>query len=93
MTSDFSVTSSSKRFLILVLVFGSVTPSASPPPRPSIVLDYSLLVHHPISLDDQHLLANAMVSDFTVAWQYSQSHRVIVYFEQSLEIYRISPHF
>jgi hypothetical protein len=34
--------------------------------------DYSFLVHHPVNQDDRHLLAHAMASDFTVAWQYSQ---------------------
>jgi hypothetical protein len=32
--------------------------------------DYSFLVHHPVNRDDQHLLAHALASDFTVTWQY-----------------------
>jgi hypothetical protein len=28
--------------------------------------DYSFLVHHPVNQDDQHLLAHATASDFTV---------------------------
>jgi hypothetical protein len=31
--------------------------------------DYSLRVHHLINRDDRHLLAHAMASDFSVAWQ------------------------
>jgi hypothetical protein len=38
--------------------------------------DYSFLVHHPVNWDDQHLLAHAMSSDFTVTWQYSQREQL-----------------
>jgi hypothetical protein len=31
--------------------------------------DYSFLVHKHVNQDDQHLLAHAMASDFSVAWQ------------------------
>jgi hypothetical protein len=31
--------------------------------------DYSFPVHHPVNCDDQDLLARAMASDFSVAWQ------------------------
>jgi hypothetical protein len=31
--------------------------------------DYSFWVHHPVNQDDRQLLANAMASDFSVAWQ------------------------
>jgi hypothetical protein len=31
--------------------------------------DYSFMVHHPVNRDDRHLLAHAMASDFSVAWQ------------------------
>jgi hypothetical protein len=54
--------------------FGSATPCASPPPRPS----YSFIVHHPVNRDDRHLLARAMASDFTVTWQYSQIEHFFV---------------
>jgi hypothetical protein len=54
------------------VLFWSANPCASPPPRPSIISDYSFLVHHPVSQDDQHLLALAKASDFTVTWQFSQ---------------------
>jgi hypothetical protein len=30
---------------------------------------YSFLIHHPVTVDGQHLLAHAMASDFSVAWQ------------------------
>jgi hypothetical protein len=32
-------------------------------------VDYSFLVHNPVSWDNWHLLAHAMASDFTVTWQ------------------------
>jgi hypothetical protein len=51
---------------------GAATPCASPPPWPSIFSDYSFLVHHPANRNDRHILAHAMTSDFTVAWQHSQ---------------------
>jgi hypothetical protein len=31
--------------------------------------NYSFLVHHPVNRDDRQLLAHAMASDVTVAWQ------------------------
>jgi hypothetical protein len=37
------------------------------------------LVHHLVNWDDQHLLAHAMASDFSVAWQ-CLSKRTIVFF-------------
>jgi hypothetical protein len=52
----------------IAIFFGSATPCASPP-GPSIFSDYSLLACHPVNRDDWHLLAHAMASDFTVAWQ------------------------
>jgi hypothetical protein len=48
-------------------------------PWPSIFSDYSFWVHHLVNLDDQHLLALAMASDFSVAWQ-CLSKRTIVFF-------------
>jgi hypothetical protein len=39
---------------------------------PSLALhfsNYSFLVPHPVNCDDRHLLAHAMGSDYTVAWQ------------------------
>jgi hypothetical protein len=51
------------------LFFGSATPCASPPPRPSIFSDYSFRAHHLVNQDDRHLLAQAMASDFSAAWQ------------------------
>jgi hypothetical protein len=39
-------------------------------------LDYSFLVHHCVNRDDRHLLAHAMASGFTVAWQYSQREQL-----------------
>jgi hypothetical protein len=43
-----------------------------------IYSDNPFLVHHPVNQDDQHLLAHAMASDFTVAWQFF-SKRTIVF--------------
>jgi hypothetical protein len=40
--------------------------------------DYSFWVHHLVSRDDRHLLANAMASDYSVAWQ-CLSKRTIVF--------------
>jgi hypothetical protein len=31
--------------------------------------DYTFWVHHLVNWDDRHLLAHAMASDFSVAWQ------------------------
>jgi hypothetical protein len=39
--------------------------------------DYSFLVHHPVHRD---LLAHAMASDFTVAWQYSQREQLFFHY-------------
>jgi hypothetical protein len=50
---------------VYVGFFGSATPCASPPPWPSNFSNYSFWVHP----DDRHLLAHAMASDFSVAWQ------------------------
>jgi hypothetical protein len=62
----------------LLLFFWSATPCASPPPRPSILSDYSFRIHHPVNRDDPHLLAHAMASDFSVTWQFL-SKRTIVF--------------
>jgi hypothetical protein len=40
---------------------------------------YSFLVHHPVNQDDRHLLACAMASDSTVAWQFSQREQLFFY--------------
>jgi hypothetical protein len=60
-----------KIFLCGVGVAVSATPVNSPP-LPSIFSDYSFLVHNSFTLDDRHLLARAMASDFSVAMQFSQ---------------------
>jgi hypothetical protein len=39
---------------------------------PAIFSNYSFLVLHPVYKKDQHLLAHAMASDFTVGWPISQ---------------------
>jgi hypothetical protein len=62
-----------------VLSFLSATPRASPPPRPSIFFIIPFRVHHLVNQDDWHLLALAMASDFSVAWQ-CLSKRTIVFF-------------
>jgi hypothetical protein len=36
-----------------------------------LLSDHSILVHR-VNRDDQHLLACAMASDFSVTWQFSQ---------------------
>jgi hypothetical protein len=43
-------------------------------------LDYSFLVHHPVNWDDRYLLAHAMASDFSVAWQFSQREQLFLFF-------------
>jgi hypothetical protein len=43
---------------------------------PPFFSDYSFLVHHPVNWDDQHPLAHAMASDFTVARQFSQREQL-----------------
>jgi hypothetical protein len=45
---------------IRLCFFGSATPCASPPPRPSIFSNYSFRVHHLANQDDRHLLAHAI---------------------------------
>jgi hypothetical protein len=62
-----------------VFFFWSATPCASPPPRPSIFSHYSFWVHHLVNWDDRHLLAHAMASDFSAAWQ-CVSKRTIGFF-------------
>jgi hypothetical protein len=44
--------------------WGSATPCASPPPRPSIFSFDSFCAHHPVNRDDWNLLSHAMASDF-----------------------------
>jgi hypothetical protein len=58
---------------------GSATPCASPPPWPSMFSDYSFWVHHLVNRDDRQLLARAMASDFSVAWQ-CLSKRTFIFF-------------
>jgi hypothetical protein len=55
---------------------GSVVPSGSPPPWPSIFSDNAFLAHHPLNRDDRHLLAHAMASDFKVTWQLSKREKL-----------------
>jgi hypothetical protein len=61
-----------------LIFLGPATPCASPPPRPSTISDYYLLVHHHVNRDDRHLLGHAIASDFTVARQYSQIENFFV---------------
>jgi hypothetical protein len=58
---------------------GSATLCATPLPRPSIFSDYSFWIHHLVNRDDRHLLTHAMVSDFSVTWQFL-SKITIVFF-------------
>jgi hypothetical protein len=46
---------------------------------PSCFPNYSFWVHRLVNRDDRHLLAHAMASDFSVAWQ-CLSKRTIVFF-------------
>jgi hypothetical protein len=39
--------------------------------------DYSIWVHHPVNQDDRQLLAHAMASDFSVAWQFSRGEHFL----------------
>jgi hypothetical protein len=56
---------------------------ASPPPWHYIFSNYSFLVPHPVNRDDQYLLARAMASDFTVAWQFSQRDQLFFDMDQT----------
>jgi hypothetical protein len=47
-------------------------------PGPPLFSDYSFWAHHPVNWNDQHLLACAKASDFSVAWQFL-SRRTIVF--------------
>jgi hypothetical protein len=51
-------------------------------------------VHHPLNLDDQHLLAHSMATDFTVAWQFfSKITFVFLWTEfHALNLLGVSPH-
>jgi hypothetical protein len=40
--------------------------------------DYSFLVHHPFNHADRHILARAMASDFSVAWQQLEKYIYII---------------
>jgi hypothetical protein len=55
-----------------------VTPCASPPPRPSIFPIILFWVHHLANWVDRQLLAHAMASEHSVAWQ-CLSKRTIVF--------------
>jgi hypothetical protein len=65
----FEGVNSKRRGFEPTFLFGSATPSASPPLWPSIFSDYSFWVHRLVNWDGRHLLAHAMASDFSVAWQ------------------------
>jgi hypothetical protein len=58
------------RIFLFLLFLGSATSCASPPPWPSIFSNYSFRIHQLVKRDDRHLLAHAMASDFSVAWQF-----------------------
>jgi hypothetical protein len=46
--------------------------------------DYSFWVHHLVNRDDRHLLAHAMASDFSVAWQFQRDQTPRPYQAESL---------
>jgi hypothetical protein len=54
--------------------------------RIPIFSNYSFGVHHPVNRDDQHLLAHAMASDFSVSWQFL-SKRNIVFFSLWIKLH------
>jgi hypothetical protein len=58
--------------VVVVFFFGSATPCAFPPPRPSIFFRLFFSVHRPVNRTDRHLLAYAMAPDVIVTWQFSQ---------------------
>jgi hypothetical protein len=64
---------------------GSATPCASPPPWPPHFYDHSFWVHHLVNWDDHQLLAHAMASDFSIAWQ-CLSKRTIGSFNELLPL-------
>jgi hypothetical protein len=49
------------------------------PLGPPFFSDYSFWVHHLVNRDDRHLLAHALASDFSAAWQ-CLSKRTIGFF-------------
>jgi hypothetical protein len=65
---------------------GSATPCASPPLWPSIFSDYSFWAYHPVNQDDRHLLAHAMASDFSVAWQLLSERTIGFLFQIKLHV-------
>jgi hypothetical protein len=40
-------------------------------------------VHHPVNQDDQHLLAHAMASDFSDAWQFLSENNSVFFVSES----------
>jgi hypothetical protein len=55
--------------MYIVLFLGVSDPLGLSSPSALHCSDYSFRVHHPADRDDLHLLAHAMASDFSVAWQ------------------------
>jgi hypothetical protein len=47
---------------------------------PSFFSNYSFLVHHPFNQDHKHLIAFAMASGFSVAWQFSQREQMFFHY-------------
>jgi hypothetical protein len=43
---------------------------------PSLFSNSSFWVNHPVNREDQHLLAHAMASDFSVTWQFLSNRAI-----------------
>jgi hypothetical protein len=48
------------------------------PPFP--LFHYSFYVSHHVNWDDWHLLAHAMASDLSVAWQFTQREQLVFHY-------------
>jgi hypothetical protein len=49
--------------------------------------NYSFCIHHLVNQDDRHLLAHAMASDFSVAWEFSQREQLFFAMDQTQRPY------
>jgi hypothetical protein len=76
--NGFPMTRTELLFFFFFFGGGSATPCASPPPPwPFIFSGYSFLVHHPVNQNDWQILAYAMASGLTIAWQFSQRGHLV----------------
>jgi hypothetical protein len=63
-TSSNPVSEVRIRSTLVYSFWGSATPRASPPPRPSIFSYYSFRVHHPVNRDGLNFLDHTMASEY-----------------------------